>query len=125
MARVAAGAAHCQADLEAEHEADFRALGAAVQAPSEIPSAPTDEQISQGASKSTVEHSGHGDNDPKTNGGGSPSPIPSQSGTDLAETGGSGATPVIAIGGAGVLAVGAAVLFGLARRRATPGRHGR
>ncbi|MFE9563945.1 lytic polysaccharide monooxygenase [Streptomyces sp. NPDC006487] len=93
--------------------------------PSEIPSAPTDEQISQGASKSTVEHSGHGDNDPKTNGGGSPSPIPSQSGTGLAETGGSSATPVIAIGGAGVLAMGAAVLFGLARRRATPGRHGR
>ncbi|MFF3214038.1 lytic polysaccharide monooxygenase [Streptomyces sp. NPDC002886] len=91
--------------------------------PSEIPSAPTDEQISQGAGKSTVEHGGHGDNDPKTNGGSSP--IPSLSGTGLAETGGSSATPVIAIGGAGVLAVGAAVLFGLARRRATPGRHGR
>ncbi|MFD5146199.1 lytic polysaccharide monooxygenase [Streptomyces sp. NPDC058401] len=93
--------------------------------PAEVPSAPTDEQISQGASKSTVEHGGHGDNDPKTNGGAAPSPIPSQSGTHLAETGGSAATPVIAIGGAGVLAVGAAVLFGLARRRATPGRHGR
>ncbi|WP_327307507.1 lytic polysaccharide monooxygenase [Streptomyces sp. NBC_01298] len=91
--------------------------------PSEVPSAPTDEQISRGAGKSTVEHGGHGDNDPKTNGGSSP--IPSQSGTGLAETGGSSATPVIAIGGAGVLAVGAAVLFGLARRRATPGRHGR
>lgn len=93
--------------------------------PSLIPSAPTDEQISQGAGKSSVEHSGHGDNDPKTNGGGSPSPIPSQSGPGLAQTGGSGATPVIAIGGAGILAAGAAVLFGLARRRATPGRHGR
>ncbi|MCX5408243.1 lytic polysaccharide monooxygenase [Streptomyces sp. NBC_00335] len=93
--------------------------------PSELPSAPTDEQISAGAEKSTVEHHGHGDNDPKTNGGGAPSPIPSQSGTSLAETGGSSATPVIAIGGAGVLAVGAAVLFALARRRAIPGRHGR
>ncbi|MGW1772404.1 lytic polysaccharide monooxygenase auxiliary activity family 9 protein [Streptomyces sp. NPDC002104] len=93
--------------------------------PAEIPSAPTDEQISQGAGKSTVEHNGHGDNDPKTNGGSAPSPVPSQSGTHLAETGGSSATPVIAIGGAGVLAAGAAVLFGLARRRATPGRHGR
>ncbi|MFI5863324.1 lytic polysaccharide monooxygenase [Streptomyces sp. NPDC051546] len=92
--------------------------------PAEVPSAPTDEQISRGASKSTVEHGGHGDNDPKTNGG-APSPVPSQSGTHLAETGGSSATPVIAIGGAGVLAAGAAVLFGLARRRATPGRHGR
>ncbi|WP_407839859.1 lytic polysaccharide monooxygenase [Streptomyces sp. DSM 116496] len=92
--------------------------------PSEVPSAPTDEQISEGADKSTVEHHGHGDNDPKTNGG-APSPIPSKSGTGLAETGGSSATPLIAIGGAGILAVGAAVLFGLARRRATPGRHGR
>ncbi|MFE4261328.1 lytic polysaccharide monooxygenase [Streptomyces sp. NPDC056883] len=93
--------------------------------PSQLPSAPTDEQISAGADKSTVEHHGHGDNDPKTNGGGAPSPIPSKSGTGLAETGGSSATPLIAIGGAGILAVGAAVLFGLARRRATPGRHGR
>ncbi|MDD9382121.1 lytic polysaccharide monooxygenase [Streptomyces sp. ZAF1911] len=92
--------------------------------PSEVPSAPTDAQISEGADKSTVEHHGHGDNDPKTNGG-APSPIPSKSGTGLAETGGSSATPLIAIGGAGILAVGAAVLFGLARRRATPGRHGR
>ncbi|MFZ3496580.1 lytic polysaccharide monooxygenase [Streptomyces sp. 5.8] len=92
--------------------------------PSQRPSAPTDQQISEGADRSTVEHGGHGDNDPKTNGG-APSPIPSNGGTNLAETGGTGATPVIAIGGAGVLAVGAAVLFGLARRRATPGRHGR
>lgn len=82
--------------------------------PAPAPSAPTDQQISEGAGKSTVEHNGHGDNDPKTNGG-----------SDLAETGGSSATPAIAIAGAGVLAVGAAVLFGLARRRATPGRHGR
>ncbi|MET9856346.1 lytic polysaccharide monooxygenase [Streptomyces sp. NPDC006450] len=95
------------------------------QQPSQRPSAPTDQQISEGAGKSTVEHNGHGDNDPTTNGGGTPSPIPSKSGTHLAETGGSGATPVIAIAGSGVMAVGAAVLFGVARRRATPGRHGR
>lgn len=94
------------------------------QQPAGIPSAPTDEQISDGAGKSTVEHNGHGDNDPKTNGG-SPTPIPSESGTGLAETGGSSSTPLIAMSGAGVLAVGAAVLFALARRRATPGRHGR
>ncbi|MFD3548314.1 LAETG motif-containing sortase-dependent surface protein [Streptomyces sp. NPDC058655] len=43
----------------------------------------------------------------------------------MAETGGSSATPVLAIGGAAVLAAGAAVLFGVARRRTTAGRHGR
>lgn len=93
--------------------------------PSEQPSAPTDQQIAAGAEKSTVEHNGHGDNDPKTNARAAASPIPSQSEVNLAETGGSSATPVIAIAGAGTLAIGAAVLFGLARRRATPGRHGR
>ncbi|MET9323851.1 lytic polysaccharide monooxygenase [Streptomyces sp. NPDC003038] len=88
--------------------------------------APTDQQIADGADKSTVEHKGHGDNDPKTNGS-APSSIPSSSPSqNLAETGGSSTTPTIAIAGAGALAVGAAVLFGLARRRATTaGRHGR
>ncbi|WP_030720207.1 lytic polysaccharide monooxygenase auxiliary activity family 9 protein [Streptomyces sp. NRRL F-2580] len=97
--------------------------------PSDQPSAPTDQQIAEGADKSTVEHNGHGDNDPKTNGSTAAAvPVPSQSaaGRHLAETGGNGATPAIAIAGAGALAVGAAVLFGLARRRATTaGRHGR
>ncbi|MDJ0385390.1 lytic polysaccharide monooxygenase [Streptomyces sp. G-G2] len=88
--------------------------------------APTDEQIAAGADKSTVEHSGHGDNDPKTNGA-SAVPVTSQSPADgnLAQTGGDGATPMIAIAGAGALAAGAAVLFGVARRRTTAGRHGR
>ncbi|WP_404960904.1 lytic polysaccharide monooxygenase [Streptomyces sp. 147326] len=98
--------------------------------PSDKPSAPTDQQIAAGADKSTVEHNGHGDNDPKTNGSTDTAavPVPSQSpaGRNLAETGGNGATPAIAIAGAGALAVGAAVLFGLARRRATTAsRHGR
>ncbi|WP_030161782.1 lytic polysaccharide monooxygenase [Streptomyces sp. NRRL S-244] len=96
--------------------------------PSDAPKAPTDRQIADGESKSTVEHNGHGDNDPRTNGSTALTPVPSESpaGTDLAETGGSAATPAIAIAGAGVLAVGAAVLFGVARRRATtPGRRGR
>ncbi|MGW6710041.1 lytic polysaccharide monooxygenase [Streptomyces sp. NPDC054956] len=93
--------------------------------PPKQPQAPTDQQIADGAAKSTVEHNGHGDNDPKTNGAATAPATPSQSGTDLAETGSSRATPAIAIAGAGVLAIGAAVLFGLARRRATPGRHGR
>ncbi|MEV6732307.1 MULTISPECIES: lytic polysaccharide monooxygenase [unclassified Streptomyces] len=97
--------------------------------PSDAPKAPTDRQIADGESKSTVEHNGHGDNDPRTNGSTDLAPVPSESPagtTNLAETGGSGATPAIAIAGAGVLAIGAAVLFGVARRRATaPGRHGR
>ncbi|MFE3560067.1 lytic polysaccharide monooxygenase [Streptomyces sp. NPDC059193] len=99
-------------------------------APSDAPSAPTEQQIADGAGKSSVEHNGHGDNDPKTNGNVAAAPVSSAPasaapGGNLAETGGSSATPAIAIGGAGVLAVGAAVLFGLARRRATTGRHGR
>uniref|UniRef100_UPI00316ADD5A LAETG motif-containing sortase-dependent surface protein n=1 Tax=Streptomyces lushanensis TaxID=1434255 RepID=UPI00316ADD5A len=36
---------------------------------------------------------------------------------NLAETGGSGATPYLAIGGTTVLAIGAALLFATARRR--------
>ncbi|MFB6807558.1 lytic polysaccharide monooxygenase [Streptomyces sp. NPDC056387] len=92
------------------------------------PKAPTDQQIADGESRSSVEHHGHGDNDPKTNGSTALAPVPSDSpaGTGgLAATGGSAATPLIAIAGAGVLALGAAVLFGVARRRATtPGRHG-
>ncbi|MFJ3174408.1 lytic polysaccharide monooxygenase [Streptomyces roseus] len=100
--------------------------------PSDAPKAPTDQQIAAGEGKSTVEHNGHGDNDPKTNGSTALTPVaagsqsPAGTGTGLAETGGSAATPAIAIAGAGVLAVGAAVLFAVARRRATtPGRHGR
>ncbi|MEV7524731.1 lytic polysaccharide monooxygenase [Streptomyces sp. NPDC091371] len=98
---------------------------------SSAPSAPTDQQIAAGADKSTVEHNGHGDNDPKTNGKASTlptatTPAPTRGTNNLAETGGNSATPTIAIAGAGVLAVGAAVLFGLARRRtSTTGRHGR
>lgn len=92
-------------------------------APSDAPSAPTDQQIADGADKSTVEHNGHGDNDPKTNGNAAAAAVsssaPSPQNHNLAETGGSSATPAIAIGGAGVLAVGAAVLFAVARRRAT------
>ncbi|MBT2455222.1 lytic polysaccharide monooxygenase [Streptomyces sp. ISL-86] len=105
--------------------------------PSAGPQAPTDQQIAAGAGKSSVEHGGHGDNDPKTNGSAAATPVqsstpsqaqaPSQSpaGSNLAETGGSSATPAIAIAGAGAMAAGAAVLFGLARRRMTTGRHGR
>ncbi|MFD8790062.1 lytic polysaccharide monooxygenase auxiliary activity family 9 protein, partial [Streptomyces vinaceus] len=79
--------------------------------PSDAPKAPTDQQIADGESKSTVEHSGHGDNDPKTNGSTALAPLPvrsqSPAGADLAETGGSAATPAIAIAGGGALGVGA------------------
>lgn len=46
-----------------------------------------------------------------------PAPQGSGSGEELAETGGDAATPYLAVGGAAVLAVGAAVLFLTARRR--------
>ncbi|MEU3688901.1 lytic polysaccharide monooxygenase auxiliary activity family 9 protein [Streptomyces narbonensis] len=45
----------------------------------------------------------------------------SESGVELAETGGDATTPYLAVGGAAVLALGAAVLFGAARRRRTHG----
>ncbi|MFI5547525.1 lytic polysaccharide monooxygenase [Streptomyces sp. NPDC051815] len=102
--------------------------------PADKPSAPTDQQIADGAGKSSVEHNGHGDNDPKTNGtaGGNASPIAAQAAPsapangNLAETGGNSATPSIALAGAAALAVGAGVLFAVTRRRATTaGRHGR
>ncbi|MGW6984886.1 lytic polysaccharide monooxygenase auxiliary activity family 9 protein [Streptomyces sp. NPDC054932] len=104
--------------------------------PADKPSAPTDQQIADGADKSSIEHNGHGDNDPKTNGStdaavplaaGAPS-SPSAAKDNLAETGGSSATPAIAIAGAGTLAAGAAVMFAAARRRTArtaTGRHGR
>ncbi|WP_318206997.1 MULTISPECIES: lytic polysaccharide monooxygenase [unclassified Streptomyces] len=43
----------------------------------------------------------------------------SDSGVELAETGGDATTPYLAVGGAAVLALGAAVLFGSTRRRRT------
>ncbi|MFJ9648165.1 lytic polysaccharide monooxygenase [Streptomyces sp. NPDC101206] len=93
------------------------------------PEAPTDRQITDGQGRSSVEHHGHGDDDPRTNGvtalGAAATDAPTGGGTDLAQTGGSSATPAIAIAGVGVLAVGSAVLFAVARRRATADRHGR
>ncbi|MEU9417822.1 lytic polysaccharide monooxygenase [Streptomyces sp. NPDC048272] len=93
--------------------------------------APTDQQIAAGAVKSSVEHNGHGDGDPRTSAKNaaapllaSESPVAAKDG-NLAETGGNSATPTIAIAGAGALAVGAAALFGAARRRSAAGRHGR
>ncbi|MFD8011236.1 lytic polysaccharide monooxygenase [Streptomyces sp. NPDC058955] len=46
-----------------------------------------------------------------------PAPAPAGGSVELAETGGSSVTPYLALGGAGVLAAGAAVLFRVTRRR--------
>ncbi|MFG3349744.1 lytic polysaccharide monooxygenase [Streptomyces sp. NPDC048018] len=52
-----------------------------------------------------------------------PAPAPDGgSGEELAETGGDAATPYLAMGGAAVLAVGAAVLFAATRRRSAGSR---
>ncbi|MCX4760899.1 lytic polysaccharide monooxygenase [Streptomyces sp. NBC_01275] len=126
-------------------------------------SAPSEEQIQDGADRSTIEHHGHGDDDAATTTDptASPSAAPatdssstdsssaataapvaadddrrtavgsgagssSSSGEDLAETGGDAGVPYLAVGGATVLALGAALLFASVRRRAAgPHRPGR
>jgi chitin-binding protein len=120
-------------------------------APAPSASAPTEEQIEQGNDKSTIEHGGHGDDDPSTSA--EPAAAPQDGTPDepeaagaaadeprtaanepkaagasahLAETGGDGSTPYVAIGGAAALALGASALFLSVRRRTvTGGRHGR
>ncbi|MFE9625313.1 lytic polysaccharide monooxygenase [Streptomyces sp. NPDC006527] len=124
-------------------------------------SAPSEQQIEDGADKSTIEHNGHGDDDattttdptsdpeaaaspatdsssaasaapaaadddPRAMAAGEPKAAGAGVGGNLAETGGDGSTPYLAVGGAAVLALGAAVLFASVRRRAVGGgRHGR
>ncbi|MFE5602643.1 lytic polysaccharide monooxygenase [Streptomyces coelicoflavus] len=123
---------------------DGDAAGGAAPAPEA--SAPSEEQIAAAADKSTIEHHGHGDQDAETTtdptdpaaAPAAPQEAPGTAaepnrvkaaggGTEnLAETGGDSATPYIAVGGAAVLALGAATLFASVRRRAaTGGRHGR
>ncbi|TDT36593.1 chitin-binding protein [Streptomyces sp. BK208] len=112
-------------------------------------SAPSEEQLAAAADKSTIEHHGHGDQDAATttdptDPAAAPEEAPGTAaetaaaaaaepnevkaaggGENLAETGGDSGTPYIAVGGAAVLALGAAVLFASVRRRATSGgRHG-
>ncbi|WP_077799541.1 lytic polysaccharide monooxygenase [Streptomyces sp. JHA26] len=128
------------------------AEGGAAPAPSA--SAPSEEQIAAAADRSTIEHHGHGDQDSATTtdptdpatptaaptAGAAPAETPGAAaagdpnevraagaGTgNLAETGGDGSTSYLAVGGAAVLALGAAVLFASVRRRAPGGgRHGR
>ncbi|MFE1880791.1 lytic polysaccharide monooxygenase auxiliary activity family 9 protein [Streptomyces diastatochromogenes] len=106
--------------------------------PAPSASAPSDEQIADGADKSTIEHGGHGDDDASTSAKPStaepataapvtPANEPKAAGTseNLAETGASTGTTYMAIGGAAALALGSAALFMSVRRRAAGGRHGR
>ncbi|MGW5068474.1 lytic polysaccharide monooxygenase auxiliary activity family 9 protein [Streptomyces cyaneofuscatus] len=112
-------------------------------APAPAPSAPSEDAITEGAEKSSVEHNGHGDDDAKTGAkvnAAAPAAPAAETEADagaeqgnaagqddvLAETGGSSSSTYLAMGGAAVLAVGAAVLFSSQRRRATAsGRHSR
>lgn len=117
--------------------------GGEAAAPAPAASAPSEKDIAAGAEKSTVEHQGHGDSDAKTDAeaseaapaagddtaanqpevnGGAEKPAAAAN-ENLAETGGDSTTPYIAIGGAAALAIGAAAMFGTARRRSA--RHGR
>ncbi|MEU3739319.1 lytic polysaccharide monooxygenase [Streptomyces sp. NPDC032198] len=117
--------------------------GGGAAAPAPTASAPSEKDIAAGADKSTVEHHGHGDSDAKTGAeasapapaaaddtaanepevnGGAEKPVAATN-ENLAETGGDSTTPYIAIGGAAALAIGAAAMFGTARRRSA--RHGR
>ena len=103
--------------------------------PAPAASAPSDEQIEDGAAKSTVEHHGHGDADASTSADPATAVAanePEAAGTseNLAETGSDAGTPYIALGGAAALALGAAALFisvpSIRRRaRGDGGRSGR
>ncbi|MGC9537848.1 lytic polysaccharide monooxygenase [Streptomyces sp. UG1] len=106
--------------------------GAAAPAPSA--SAPSEEQIEDGADKSTIEHDGHGDQDAATSAepaagaeedrSAAPAvnrPKAAGAGENLAETGGDSGTAYLAMGGAAALALGSAVLFASVRRRAAGG----
>ncbi|WP_261717946.1 lytic polysaccharide monooxygenase [Streptomyces sp. FZ201] len=115
--------------------------------PAPTASAPSEEQIEDGADQSTIEHGGHGDQDANTtadpvdekddakdsadndakNDANEPSAEPNEpradgAGQNLAETGGDSSTGYFAMGGAAALALGAAALFMSVRRRATNGR---
>ncbi|QHC21931.1 lytic polysaccharide monooxygenase auxiliary activity family 9 protein [Streptomyces sp. GS7] len=110
---------------------DSGGTGSATPAPTA--SAPTDRQIAAGAGRSSMDMSGHGH---MAGGAGRPAAAAGADaasvaggahpdgaarpvdGRRLAETGGNAATAPLAIGGAAVLAIGAAVLFTTARRRA-------
>ncbi|MEU7136042.1 lytic polysaccharide monooxygenase [Streptomyces sp. NPDC046261] len=100
--------------------------------------APSDEQIAESAAKSTVDHGGHGgDGGDGGDGHGEGGHVrdghephsaakaanaPAAQGGHLAETGGDSRTTVLAVGGAGILAAGSAILLLVMRRRALRNR---
>ncbi|NEC21919.1 lytic polysaccharide monooxygenase auxiliary activity family 9 protein, partial [Streptomyces parvus] len=109
--------------------------GTGGEAPAPAPSAPSENAITEGAEKSSIEHNGHGDDDANTVSKDDPTtpaakpeadpdqgnaPRPNAAGEEdvLARTGGSSSSTYLAMGGAAVLAAGAAVLFASQRRRA-------
>ncbi|MEU0660797.1 lytic polysaccharide monooxygenase [Streptomyces lavendulocolor] len=79
------------------------------------PAEPAEQEQTQAEATGQAEQAGT----LQANGAGTPSPVAAPAGENLAETGGSGSTPYLAGGGAAVLAIGAAVMFATARRRAT------
>lgn len=84
--------------------------------PAPAASAPSEAQIAADASKSTAHH----DHTAAT----TAAPAAATDSTNLADTGGSGSTGPLAVGGAAVVAIGASVLLATVRRRAaTAGRH--
>ncbi|MER6997298.1 lytic polysaccharide monooxygenase [Streptomyces sp. NPDC000410] len=96
--------------------------------PAPAASAPSEEQTEAGKDKSTVEHGGHGGDEhseqpspaaPTAPEAAANAPRTNSAGENLAATGGDSSTTYLAIGGAGVLAIGAAILFAAVRRRAT------
>ncbi|MET8677469.1 lytic polysaccharide monooxygenase [Streptomyces sp. NPDC004647] len=118
-------------------------------APAPKASAPSEKQIDKAIDKSTVDHNGHGGDGDQHNtasrgatgspaeqsakdaaadteaAGNAPAPNGSAAPADddkLAQTGGDSSTTPIALGGAGVLALGAAVLFATGRRKAARSR---
>ncbi|MFF3336006.1 lytic polysaccharide monooxygenase [Streptomyces sp. NPDC002888] len=111
--------------------------GTSSSTPAPSASAPSEEQIEEGAGKSTIEHGGHGDDDARTSAKPAPAATDAPSTANeprataatsgnLAETGGDGSTPYLAVGGAAALALGSAALFASVRRRAAVGgRRGR
>lgn len=107
------------------------------QAPAPAASAPSDEQIAADAGKSTVDHGGHGGDGPGEGAHGESAHAedghephaavkaanaPAAQGGRLAETGGDSSTTALAVGGAGVLAVGSATLLLAVRRRSARNR---
>ncbi|MFI6123659.1 lytic polysaccharide monooxygenase [Streptomyces sp. NPDC051064] len=117
--------------------------GSVAAAPAPTASAPSEQEIDEGAEQSSVEHGGHGDDDASTGaevteaapaeatGANAPEPnnvaaSPADTAPAdeaLAETGGGSSTSYLAVGGVAALALGASALFVSVRRRSSGGAH--